>query len=87
MPLKKRIPLLIVASTFSIWLLSLLLMYIPISPWSAQTFPKVIDGSVLAFFLVATALSFSSSLVLGLRGILSKHPKSSEETALASEES
>ena len=67
MSLKKRIPLLFFLSTFSVWLVSLFLVYLPISPWNSQTFPRSVDAGMMTIFLVATALSLGASLFMGVR--------------------
>jgi hypothetical protein len=67
MSFKKRIPMLFFISTFSVWFISLLLVYLPISPWSEPVFPKSVDAGMLNIFLVATALSFGASLFMGVR--------------------
>ena len=67
MSLKKRIPMLFFIGTFSVWLISLLLVYLPLSPWSAPVFPKSVDAGMMNIFLIATALSFGASLFMGVR--------------------
>ena len=67
MPFKKRIPMLLFISTFVVWFVSLLLVYLPISPWSAPVFPKSVDANMINIFLVATALSCGASLFMGIR--------------------
>jgi heme/copper-type cytochrome/quinol oxidase subunit 3 len=67
MPLKQKIPLLFFIITVSVWFISLLLVYLPISPWSGPVFPKSVDPSMMNMFLVMTALSTSASLMMGFR--------------------
>ena len=72
MSFKKRIPLILFASAFSVWSISLLAVYLPVSPWGANTFPKVVDASIMNVFLISTVLSFTGALVMGLRGFFNK---------------
>jgi hypothetical protein len=72
MSLKKRIPLFFFISTFSVWVISLVLVYLPISPWSGPVFPKAVDPGMVNIFLISTVLSFSAALVMGLREFFNK---------------
>jgi len=69
---KKRIPQLFFISTLTFWAISILLVYLPVSPWSGPVFPKTVDASMMNIFLVATALSFTASLMMGFRGFFNK---------------
>jgi heme/copper-type cytochrome/quinol oxidase subunit 3 len=69
MSLKEKIPLFFFIITVSVWFISLLLIYLPISPWSGPVFPKSVDPSMMSIFLVMTALSTSASLMMGFREI------------------
>jgi hypothetical protein len=69
MPLKQKIPLIFFIVTFSLWFISLMLIYLPISPWSGPVFPKSVDPSMMNIFLIMTAISTSASLMMGFREI------------------
>lgn len=51
---------------FSVWLISLLAIYLPASNWVTSTFPPTIDNTTLAIFLASTVLSSLTSFLLGL---------------------
>ena len=72
MSFKKRIPMLFFIGTFSVWLISLLLVYLPLSPWSAPVFPKSVDAGMMNIFLMTTVLSFTAALVMGFREFFNK---------------
>ena len=72
MSFKKRIPMLLFISTFAVWVISLLLVYLPISPWSAPVFPKSVDAGMVNIFLMATVLSFTAALVMVFREFFNK---------------
>ena len=82
MSFKKRIPLIFFITTFSVWSISLLAVYLPLSPWSANTFPKFVDASIINVFLISTALSFTGALVMGLRGFFNKPNLKAKDTSL-----
>ena len=58
---------------FSVWLISLLAIYLPASNWVTSTYPSTIDNTTLAIFLVSTVLSSLTSFLLGLDKLLRKN--------------
>jgi hypothetical protein len=81
--LKKRAPFIFFSIMLTLWVVSILAVYLPISPWSAQTFPKTIDAKAMNFFLTMTGISFATFLGMGLRG-LSK-PKLQKQSQVSHE--
>jgi hypothetical protein len=79
MSLKKKIPLFFFIGTLSVWLISLLLVYLPLSPWGAPVFPKSVDAGMMNIFLISTALSFTTAFVMGLREILPLKAKTNRD--------
>ncbi len=53
-------------TTFIIWLVSLLTIYIPIAGWVAPIFPVAANNTILMIFLVSAGLASVSSLLIGL---------------------
>ena len=72
MSLKKKLPLLFLASTFSIWLVSLLSICLTTGRWGTPTFPLVIDANVVKFFVISTIFSSLASLLVGVYELLSE---------------
>lgn len=72
MQFKKRIPLFLFLGTFGVWIVSIVLLLLPISPWSEHIFPKSLDPNAISFFVTMTAMSACEALVIGLRGIFQK---------------
>jgi len=66
MKLKSNLHYIIFTMAFSIWLVSLLAIYLPMTRWGTPTFPFVIDNNTLAIFLGSTVLSSVSSFLIGL---------------------
>jgi hypothetical protein len=79
MSLKQKLPLVFFLVTFSLWFISLMLIYLPISPWSGPVFPKSVDPSMMNIFLIMTAMSTSASLMMGFREIR-QHAKPQRES-------
>ena len=61
-----RIPYLFFITGFGIWAVSLLTIYLPISGWVTPVYSTVVDNNTMTAFLGSTALSFLSSLMIGL---------------------
>ena len=72
MSLKKKIPLLFLAATFSIWLVSLLSIFLTIGRWGTPTFPLVLDANIVKFFVISTVFSSLASLLVGVYELLSE---------------
>ena len=72
MQFKKRIPLFLFLGTFPVWIVSIVLLLLPISPWGEHLFPKSLDPNAIGLFVTMTAISASEALVIGLRGIFQK---------------
>jgi len=59
-------------ATFAIWMVSLLIVYLPISGLMTPTFPFVINNNTMGVFLSATALVVVTSFTLGLNRVRDK---------------
>jgi len=61
-----KIPYLFFFVAFSIWLVSLFTVYLPVSGLVTPVYPAVIDGNIMIVFIGSTAVSFLISLLIGL---------------------
>jgi len=61
-----KIPYLFFFVAFGIWIVSLFTVYLPMSGLVTPVYPVVIDGNIMTVFLVSTAVSFLTSLLIGL---------------------
>jgi len=61
-----KIPYLFFFVAFGIWIVSLFTVYLPISGLVTPVYPLIIDGNIMTVFLGSTAVSFLSSLLIGL---------------------
>jgi hypothetical protein len=64
MTLKQTISYILFSLFISVWLVSLLALYL--ASRIASPFPSTVDGSIMTIFWVATALSAVSSFLIGL---------------------
>jgi hypothetical protein len=73
MDLKKTLPYVFLSSLFTVWLLSLLAVYLPTTSWVTPTFPLTINSSMKTMFLVSTVLLTLASFLMGMEklGMLS----------------
>lgn len=66
MALKKDLQYKVFSVVLSIWLVSMLVVYIPLSNLVTPTFPLTINNYTLTFFQASMSLTFSLALYLGL---------------------
>jgi len=64
--LRNNLQYVVFSILLSVWFVSLLVVYLPISGWGPRTYPLAVEDSVLTLFLVAAGLSSLSSLYIGL---------------------
>ncbi len=64
--LSSKVPYFFFLTTFIIWLVSLLTIYIPIIGWVTPAFPPTVNNTILTIFLVSAGLASVSSLLIGL---------------------
>ncbi|MFB0503121.1 MAG: hypothetical protein ACETWE_04740 [Candidatus Bathyarchaeia archaeon] len=64
--LRKNLRYIVFSTLVSVWFVSLLAVYLPISGWVPRTFPLAVEDNLLTLFLVTAGLSSLSSLYMGL---------------------
>lgn len=64
--LKSKAPYFFFLTTFTIWVVSLLAVYLPISGWVNPSFPPTMNHTIMTIFLVSAGLASVSSLLIGL---------------------
>ncbi|MDH5440686.1 MAG: hypothetical protein OEZ48_02340 [Candidatus Bathyarchaeota archaeon] len=64
--LRKNLRYIVFSTLVSVWFVSLLAVYLPISGWVPRTYPLAVEDNLLTLFLVTAGLSSLSSLYMGL---------------------
>jgi len=64
--LESKVPYFFFLTTFTIWLVSLLAVYLLISGWVSPSFPLTMNHTIITVFLVSAGLASVSSLLIGL---------------------
>jgi len=64
-----KIPFILFLAAFSVWIVLLLGIYLPLVGWLPNTYPPEFDEGVLAAFQVSTVLASIISFYIGVGGI------------------
>ncbi|UCC57748.1 MAG: hypothetical protein JSW14_05060 [Candidatus Bathyarchaeum sp.] len=66
--MRKRLQTFIVSALFVVWIIALLLVYLPISGWIIPTFPFTVDYQYkILLFLTTTAMVSGSFFIKGIQ--------------------
>ncbi len=66
MELKKSVLNKIFIGVFITWIISLFVVYLPISNLISTTFPATLNEYTMTFFVASTGIAFSMALYLGV---------------------